>query len=62
MKALEEINTLVKTTPNDADLGGKIRSLVNSIESNKNSFIQCVSCGIWQSLMNHNCKHCKNEL
>lgn len=62
MKVLEEINNLKLTTPNDAELGFKVRELLDNVESNKNNFIQCISCGRYQSVVNHNCKYCKKEL
>jgi len=62
MKELEEIRRLITITPNDTLLGGEIRKYIDSIDSNKNSFILCIKCGKWQSRINHKCSHCNEQI
>ena len=62
MKLLSEIQELVKSNPNDQDLGSEIRKLYNKVETESSRFIICIKCGIWQSIFNHKCKHCGHEI
>ena len=62
MKILSEIQNLVISTPNDSDLGAKVRALHNKTENNSNGFIICIKCGVWQSVFNHNCIYCGHEI
>lgn len=62
MKELEHIGKLVVANPNDYELGKSVRSFIASLEANEHKFIQCVKCGSYQSLVNHHCKTCKNEI
>ena len=62
MKELQIITDLVNNNSNDTELGSKIRTFINKIETNENNFIKCFHCGKYQSKFNHFCKYCKEEM
>lgn len=58
MKSLEEINKLVVSTPNDQQLGEKVRKYMVDLAFNKNDFVKCIHCGRYQPAISANCKFC----
>jgi hypothetical protein len=62
MKELTELQEITLNTPNDSDLGLKVRQYFNKIYTDTNSFTKCIHCGIYQPDISYTCKHCKKPI